>query len=136
VFPCAVLGDSLAAGVAMQAPACVAVATVGITSAEFDERRLQSVDAAVVLISLGANDVGRHIRTAEHLLAVRKRIQAGRVYWLLPARPETVRSLISATAFLFGDRLIDTQGSTGADGLHLTAQTYRIVSKVLDPTFR
>ena len=119
----------------MQAPACTTAVTVGITSSDFDRQQRQSVEAGIVLISLGANDVGRHIRTAEHLLDVRRGIRAGRVYWLLPARDDGVRSLISATAHLFGDRLIDTLGSAGSDGLHLTAQTYGTISKVLQPSF-
>jgi len=54
--PCAILGDSLAAGVAVYRRDCASDTKVGITSARYATSHMMSVDADTVLISLGVND--------------------------------------------------------------------------------
>ena len=86
------------------------------------------IDADTVLISLGVNDGAADPGTA----GLRLRVTAKRVFWILPARPEATRTTIRDIAQAFGDRLIETRGYTGQDGLHLDPQTYRTIATVFD----
>ena len=130
--PCAILGDSLAAGVAVYRRDCASDTKVGITSARYAASHMMSVDADTVLISLGANDGIPDRDTAENLVRLRSGTRGRRVYWILPARPDATRRLIAAIAHTCGDRLIETRGFTGADGLHLSGQAYRSIAEVFD----
>jgi len=94
---------------------------------------MMSVDADTVLINLGADDGIPDRGTAENLVRLRSGTRARRVYWILPARPDATRRLIAAIAHTCGDRLIETRGFTGADGLHLSGQAYRAIAEVFDP---
>ena len=129
---CAILGDSLAAGVALYRPACTADTRVGITSEAYVSSHVMAVAVDKVIISLGANDGPPTSATVEHLLRLRRGIRARTVYWILPARPEVTRILIRSIARLNGDRLIETQGFTGPDGLHLTGRAYREIGDIFD----
>ncbi len=40
--------------------------------------------------------------------------------------------MIRQIAHVYSDRLIETKGSTGRDGLHLTSSAYRAVATVFD----
>jgi len=113
---CAILGDSLAAGVAAFRPACFSDTKVGITSARYAASHMISVDADTVLISLGVNDGVPDRGTAENLVRLRTGTRARRIYWILPARPESTRRLIAAIAHTCGDRLIETRGSLARTG--------------------
>jgi hypothetical protein len=62
-----------------------------------------------VLISLGINDGIPDRQTPAHLVRLRVGVHAGRVYWVLPARPEVTRRLVRAIAQLCSDRLIETK---------------------------
>ena len=81
---------------------------------------------------LGVNDGVPERHTAENLVRLRLGTRARRVYWILPARPDATRRLIAAIAHTCGDRLIETRGFTGADGLHLSGQAYRSIAEVFD----
>ena len=83
---CAILGDSLAAGVATYRPECRADVKVGITSGRYAAAHLMAVTADIALISLGVNDGPPSMTTAENLVHLRTGIQSHRVYWMLPAR--------------------------------------------------
>jgi len=130
--PCAILGDSLAAGVAVYRRDCASDTKDGITSARYAASHIMAVDADTVLISLGVNDGNPDRGTGENLLRLRLGTLARRVYWILPAHPDATRRLITAIAHTYGDRLIETRGFTGADGLHLSGQAYRSIAEVFD----
>jgi hypothetical protein len=132
VAACAILGDSLAAGVAAFRPECLADTVVGISTAAYLRAHTTAVDADTVLISLGVNDDETDAGTANRLAGLRMRITARRVFWMLPARPETSRRIIRDIAHAFGDRLIETRGYTGRDGLHLAPEIYRTIASVFD----
>jgi lysophospholipase L1-like esterase len=132
MLACVILGDSLAAGVAAFRPDCNADTEVGISSRTYLRAHTTSVDAETVLISLGVNDGDADAGTADRLAGLRTQITAARVYWILPARPEATRRVIRDIAHAFGDRLIETRGYTGSDGLHLPPQTYRTIASVFD----
>ena len=129
---CLILGDSLAAGVAAARPNCRADTRPGIGSAAYVASHLVVASAETAMISLGANDGEASLVTAEHLVQLRAGIRARCVYWLLPARPASVRQLLLTIAAVNGDRTIETRGWTGADGLHLSAATYRAIGAVFD----
>ena len=129
---CAILGDSLAAGVAAFRPDCLSDTKVGISTAAYLRAHTIAVEADTTLISLGANDSTDDPGTADRLAGLRLQIKAPRVYWILPARPEATRRIIRDIAQAFGDRLIETRGYTASDGLHLAPQTYRAIASVFD----
>ena len=129
---CAILGDSLAAGIAVFRPECLADTKVGISTSAYLRAHTTAVDAETVLISLGANDDATALGTADRLAGLRMHVTASRVFWILPARPETTRQIIRDIAQAFGDRLIETRGYTGSDGLHLSPHTYRSIATVFD----
>lgn len=129
---CLILGDSLAAGVAATRPDCRADTRSGINAAAYLASHLVAASADVALISLGVNDGEASLITADHLVQLRQGIRARRVYWLLPARPASVRQLLLTIAAVKGDRTIETRGWTGADGLHLSAATYRAIGAIFD----
>lgn len=130
--PCAILGDSLAAGVAAFRPDCLADTKVGISTSAYLRAHTTSVEAETVLISLGVNDGDSDADTVDRLAGLRLQIKATRVFWILPARSETARRIVRDIAQAFGDRLIETRGYTGSDGLHLSPQTYRAIASVFD----
>ena len=118
---CAILGDSLAAGVAEYRRDCLTDTEVGISSYRYLAHHVVAVSAETVLISLGVNDGPPTVGTATRLQALRDGVTARRAFWILPARPPETRALIRAIAGLRGDRLIETQGFTAGDGLLLTS---------------
>ena len=132
MVPCAILGDSLAAGVALFRPDCLTETKAGISSAAYLRAHTTAIDAVTVLISLGVNDGDSDPATVNHLVGVRLHINARQVFWILPARPESVRRVIREISHAFGDRLIETRGYTGSDRLHLAPRTYRTIATIFD----
>lgn len=129
---CAILGDRLAQGVATLRPDCLSDTRVGISSASYVSGHVVSVTAQTALLSLGVNDGPPTVETVKHLLKLRAGVSAQHVYWILLARPEETRGLIQVIARLYGDTVIETRGSTGPDGLHLTGSAYRHVAGVFE----
>ena len=129
---CAILGDSLAHGVALLRPDCLSDTKVGISSASYVSGHIVSVTAQTALLSLGVNDGPPTVETVKHLLKLREGISAQHVYWMLPARSTETRGLIQVIARMHCDTVIETRGSTGPDGLHLTGPAYRHVAGVFE----
>ena len=69
MVPCAILGDSLAAGVALFRPDCLTETKAGISSAAYLRAHTTAIDAVTVLISLGVNDGDSDPATVNHLVA-------------------------------------------------------------------
>ena len=129
---CAILGDSLAQGIANLRPDCLSDTRVGISSASYVSGHVVSVTAQTALLSLGVNDGPPTVETVKHLLKLREGINARQVYWILPARADETRGMIRVIARMQGDTVIETRGSTGPDGLHLTSLANRQVSGVFE----
>jgi lysophospholipase L1-like esterase len=123
---CVILGDSIAVGTAMAAPACRVSAEVGISSRSYARERVDQVTADTVVISLGANDHPSGIGAPEAMEVVRSRITARRVVWLLPSCG--ARAAAIEVARSHGDATIDSAPFAGADGIHPTAAGYRILA--------
>ena len=116
----------------MARPDCRADTKVGISSAGYVGGHLIAATTDIALLSLGVNDHDATLASAEHLVQLREGLTARRIYWVLPARPERTRRMIELIAHAYGDRLIETKGSTGPDGLHLTSSAYSIIGRVFD----
>ena len=129
---CAILGDSLAQGVAQLRPDCLSDTRVGISSANYVSGHVVSVTAQAALLSLGVNDGPPTTETVRHLLKLREGVISRRVYWMLPGRPDETRGIIQVIARTYGDTVIETRGSTGLDGLHLTGSAYRRVAEIFE----
>jgi hypothetical protein len=84
MIPCAILGDSLAAGVAAFRPACLDDTKVGISTSAYLRAHTTRVDSETVLISLGVNDNEADPGTADRLAGLRMRIAASLVFWIGP----------------------------------------------------
>ena len=131
MLECLIMGDSIAVGVAEVRRDCDSMAVIGIGSREFDKRygsdeRLSSGYSTVV-ISLGTNDWNS---TKETLLAIRDRIGAERVLWILPPRSKPKqRAAVIDVAAACQDGTISTS-DVGRDGIHPTARGYKTIGNM------
>jgi hypothetical protein len=112
-----ILGDSLAVGVGQARPECTVAAEVGINTARYLQVWRHPSEAGTVVISLGVND-SEDIETEQNLRILRRGLNAGRVYWLVPGIHPTARAAVQEIAREFGDRMIDVAPLTGADHIH------------------
>ena len=129
MMPCILIGDSIAVGVGQARPECETVAQVGISSERYISTMLPPgrTKAETAIISLGVND-DISLDTLGNLRAVRARVAAQRVIWLLPGLKENVRSMIRTVASENGDRTLDTRPQVGRDHLHPNGAGYEIIA--------
>ncbi len=84
MLECLILGDSIAVGTANVRKECVSYSVGGINTngwnKKFSDKELL---AGTVIISLGTNDHSG-VHTFKELSAMRSRVTASRVYWILP----------------------------------------------------
>jgi len=123
---CAILGDSIAVGVAQQRAYCYRDAVGGINSRAY-LGHVANLTADHVLISLGSNDVAS-VDTQENLLALRQRIHATTVTWLLSSNKIHAHDAAKRMAEKFGDRVIEVRPYVGSDGVHPTGKGYRAIA--------
>jgi len=125
---CYILGDSIALGISMNLQQCSANAKKGITSSLFLGRLIGTVRAHKVIISLGVND-SPNATTQRNLEALRKRIEAEQVVWVLPNSKYSVqRAAVQAVAAEFHDQAVAVDQFASADGIHPTLTGYRRIS--------
>lgn len=128
---CAILGDSIAVGIAQHRPECRRIAQVGITSQNWNRRHNIRIEANEVIISLGTNDGNGP--TEASVRAIRSRIHARRVTWVLPAmtaghtHTTRVQAAIRQTASINGDRVVRIP-SLARDGIH--PANYRVLANL------
>ena len=123
---CAILGDSIAVGVAQHRRYCYRDAVVGITSQNFT-KRMTLINANHVLISLGSND-SPTMNTESNLLKIRNSVAADTVTWLLSANNPSAHSAAKTVAATFHDRVIEVKPFVGYDGVHSTIAGYRSIA--------
>lgn len=128
MIDCAVIGDSIALGVARNNPRCHAQAVSGITSRDHARTFVGRVSANSVLISLGSNDGDAN--SERYLRAVRQRIESGTVTWLLSPNNQRARSAVALIAREHGDRVIEIRPFVGSDRVHPTASGYHRISSI------
>lgn len=118
--PCAAIGDSLAVGSAQALDAsgvrCAVSARVGARSSEILASMPQRVEAGSVILSAGVNDGGAP-DTAANLRAIRARISAPSVIWLVPRR-SPARGVVAEVCAEARDRAVDLAPFVGPDGIH------------------
>jgi hypothetical protein len=118
---CAVIGDSIAVGMAHAMPWCEA-RTIGGASAMVFDRRFSGATAGIVIISLGS-DAGPD--DVAHLRGVRAKV-TGAVVWLAPPGRPSAREIIGIIAAEHGDRIVDVRLSDATPRhIHPSAAGYR-----------
>ncbi len=129
---CLLLGDSHALATAIEINAlvgshCAVEATDGISSTAILPRAPSDL-YGVTVISAGANDA-LNPRLSKNLEAIRDKIHAGRVVWLLPY-DRGAAAAISAVAYRWGDQVIDLASSPSRpDKIH--CRSYSWVARAL-----
>lgn len=118
---CLMIGDSLAqfateAVRAAQGPACRVVARQGAGSAVIATWALPPVSPTFAVISAGTNDA-RNPNLARNLTAIRARISAKRVAWLLPYDRQAAM-IVHRVAVSFRDSEMDLAAYPSSDGIH------------------
>lgn len=124
MISCAIIGDSIAAGVAQIRGECTAMAVVGITSMSWNHRYPHAISAREVLISLGSND-GNSPGSEAAMRQIRGRFADSRVTWLLSPNNPRTNSIASRIAAENGDRTIEVSMVHRPDRVHPTASGYR-----------
>lgn len=113
MIDCLLLGDSIAVGVGRARPECAVQAEVGIGSAAFLRKHGGPHKADTVAISLGSNDA---VDIRGPLTALRRQVEARRVYWILPAKSGPQERAVIDIARENGDAVLTFK--PGADGVH------------------
>ena len=136
MIDCMILGDSIAVGTQMFRKECVSYSKGGINSWQWNKQYLDKEDkdltAKTVIISLGTND-HNGVRTFDELLKMRRNVQAGRVFWILPpcndkfCKPN-VNEVIEIISKNFGDTIIATK-RLQPDAIHPSWEGYKELAK-------
>jgi len=137
VLDCLIVGDSIAVGTHQFATHCAEMARGGINSAQWNRiYKNQPVTARTVIISLGTND-HRWVKTLDELTAMRQRVSADRVFWVLPHgnlnAPQNlpiaeIQRMVQQVADDHGDTVIPiTRVQT--DGIHPSWAGYQEIAK-------
>ena len=138
MIDCLILGDSIAVGTHMARPECVAYATSGINTTQFNKKYPQPFNGKVVVISLGSND-HKYIKTEKELFKLRERVQAETVYWILPAGNSKTSEIpivriqehVESIAEMYGDWIVRIP-SLSKDGIHPTRKGYRRIGEIVE----
>jgi lysophospholipase L1-like esterase len=124
MIDCMILGDSIAKGISDVRKECVAYATSGINSYSWNNKyNNKDFISKTVIISLGTND-GESINSFNELLALRQSVQAGKVFWIMPAIKPNIQDYIKIIANNFGDIVLPIP-KLSPDRVHPTATAYR-----------
>lgn len=136
MIDCLILGDSIAVGTHSARPECVAYAKSNINSWQFNKKYPQEFSGKIVVISLGSND-HKYIKTEKELFKLRERVQAEKVYWILPAGNSKASEIpivriqehVENIAEMYGDWIIRIP-SLSKDGIHPTGKGYKKIGDI------
>jgi len=125
-----ILGDSIAVGLYQQIPQCDSLSKGGWNTWQWNRDYLKhNLTAQTVIISLGSND-HKHIRTQEELEKLRIKVQAHRVFWILPAIKPYIQEIVKKVAAQYGDTVIPiTRLQT--DKIHPSWAGYKELARVV-----
>jgi len=128
MIDCLILGDSIAVGTQQFRPECQLIAKGGINSSQWNRKyRTEPLGARTVIISLGSND-HEHVRTIWELQQLRDRVQADRVFWILPAIKPDVQRMVQNLADHYGDTVLPIL-RLQADRIHPSWAGYRAIAE-------
>lgn len=129
MLECLILGDSIAVGTKQFAPTeCVAYAKGGWNSWQWNRDYLtRRLDAKTVIISLGSNDHAG-VKTYQELKKLRVKVQAQRVFWILPAIKPNIQDTVRRVAREHGDTIV-TIPALQPDGIHPSWRGYKGIVK-------
>jgi lysophospholipase L1-like esterase len=129
MLDCIVLGDSIAVGTHMYRPECVAYAKGGINTWQWNKKyTYEKLSANSVIISLGTND-HKGVNTFKELIAMRERVNAERVYWIMPPCNDKfckhdINDIVEIIARNYKDTIIGTK-RVQTDGIHPSWAGYK-----------
>jgi lysophospholipase L1-like esterase len=128
MIDCLIIGDSIAVGTKQFRPDCVAVAKGGINSWQWRRQYLEGDKgnlplAETLIISLGSND-HKGVKTREEISAIRSKVLAKRVYWILPAIKPEIQDIVREVALGFGDTVLPIT-RLQPDGIHPSWAGYK-----------
>jgi lysophospholipase L1-like esterase len=129
MIDCLILGDSIAVGTHLQRYECVSYSKGGINTWQWNKTYAdKNLNASTVIISLGTND-HKGVKTEQELLAMRARIRAAKVFWIMPPCNDkfcksNVNDIVKRIAEANGDIIIGTN-RVQADGVHPSWAGYK-----------
>jgi hypothetical protein len=127
MLECLIVGDSIAVGTAQFRPECVSLSKGGINSHDWNKKnRDNPVAAKTVIISLGSNDHSG-VRTLWELQQLRNRVNADKVYWIMPAIKPHVQKMVELVAKDYNDVIIPIT-RLQKDGVHPTGAGYKEIA--------
>ena len=133
MIDCMIIGDSIAVGTARERPECVSYSQGGINTQQWNKKYIsKDLTAPNVIISLGTND-HKGVNTFKELMNMRTRVDASRVYWIMPpcndkfCKPE-VNEVVELIARNFGDVIIKTD-RVQKDAIHPSWAGYKELAK-------
>ena len=130
MLECLILGDSIAVGLYHHVAPCESLSKGGWNTWQWNRDYLKyDLTAQTVIISLGSND-HKHVRTQEELEKLRAKVQAGRVFWILPAIKPEIQRIVKVVAALHGDTVVPiTRLQT--DKIHPSWAGYKELARVV-----
>jgi lysophospholipase L1-like esterase len=136
MLECLILGDSIAVGTHAIRQECAEFATGGLNSWQWN-KKYQAADltAGTVIISLGTND-HQYIKTQKELIAMRSRVKAKHVFWILPVGNspksgvslESIQATVTEVAQAHGDTIIPIP-YVQRDGIHPSWRGYERIAE-------
>lgn len=120
---CAVVGDSIAVGIANFRQECRMDAAIGRRA---DQQGPVGDAGRVLVISVGSN-AGTAL-TERELRRIRDSARASHVFWIIPNRPENARELVTRVARAYGDQTLDVRQVVSNDNVHPTWRGYQILA--------
>jgi hypothetical protein len=131
MLDCLILGDSVAAGLALARPECVAYVADKINSQAWLSKNLEKSPylARTVIISLGNHD-RLDINSQHDIRTMRQLVKADRVFWIMPTPTfkHSAMQAVSSVAREFGDTVL-TNIPKAADNIQPSPQGYKKILK-------
>jgi lysophospholipase L1-like esterase len=132
MIDCLILGDSIAVGISNVRPECVSISKGGLNTWQWNKNYLsKDLTAKSVIISLSTND-HQYIKTHQELEKVRAKVNAERVYWVLPMGNspksgvdiDSLQHIVAEVAERHNDIVIATK-RLQKDGIHPSWAGYK-----------
>jgi len=142
MLECIILGDSIAKGISQHYHECKNYSVVGISSSGWNKTFSRvDLEAAIVIVSLGANDKGLFItEQLLQLLSTRDRIKSPNIVWINPPCNEKfcnkeANYVIQTMSTVFGDSIVETV-KLSRDGVHPTSAGYKDMAEQIKAKFK